>query len=104
MGKIVIEGRKKEPVEVSLVGKDYEITPPKTALAMKIAVQAKVFEDDPSKVKEAIDGWVQKAFGKKVAKDIEKRLDDENDLLDFEDIMELMEALMEAGADGNPTS
>ena len=100
---IEIKADPRTPIKVSLVGVDYELNPPKSALAIKLAVQAKTAGDDPTLVLQAIDEWVDKAFGKKNATAVRKRLDDENDDLDTPHLMQLMEAVIEASS-GNPTS
>lgn len=95
MVEINIDAKPVEPIHVNLVGKGYEITPPKAALAMRMATEAKLFADDPSKMIEVLNAWIRRAFGDKAEK-IQRRLDDEDDALDIFHIMELMEAVTEA--------
>lgn len=96
-----------EPVpkmSVKLVGVDYMISPPKSSLAIKLAVQAKtVGKDDPEKILDVLDEWLVKAFGKAGLKKVKARLDDPEDLLDTPHLMQLMEAVVEATT-GDPTS
>jgi hypothetical protein len=103
MTEIVITAEPLDLIPVSLVGVTYQIKPPKSSLALKLAVRAKTAEDDPSLMMEAIDEWVDKAFGKEEAENVRARLDDEDDVLDFPHIMALMEAVIERTT-GNPTS
>ena len=101
---IVIEAEPVSGIPVTLVGKDYMINQPKSALSMRMAVESKKAGDDPGKVFEILDVWIDKAFGKENAKKVRKRLDDENDLLDIQHVMTLMEKIIEVQTDGNPTS
>lgn len=98
---IVTEGRKK--ILISLIGVEYEITPPKTIVGLRMAIRAKAAADDPALMMEALDDWIVRAFGKVVAKTIQKRLESEDDDLDFQHITELMQAVVEQ-VTGNPTS
>lgn len=101
MSDITIDADPVSTVSVKLVGKEYDITPPKAALAMRLAVEAKLYQDDPSKMAEVLEVWMKRAFGEKVEK-VQKRLDDEKDLLDITHIMALMEKVIEKQT-GNPT-
>ncbi len=76
--------------------------PPKTALAMRLAVDAKLHQDDPSKMLDVLNMWMSRAFGKDVVK-VQKRIESADDLLDITHIMSLMEAVIEQQT-GNPTS
>jgi hypothetical protein len=100
---ITIEATPIEPIDVTLVDKKYTIVPPKAALAMRLAVESKLYEDDPAKMAEVLGVWIKKAFGDKAAK-IQARLDDEDDLLDIVHIMTLMEKVIEHQMDEDPTS
>lgn len=93
-----------QPVEVNLVGTVYTVTPPKSALAFKVAVYAKTHAEDAEVQLKALHEWIDKAFGKTQAAKVKKRLEDSNDLLDYEHIGTLMEKVSEAVAAGNPTS
>lgn len=84
------------PIEVVLVGVDYKIQPPKSSLALKLAIRAKTAGEDPTLMLEAIDEWINKAFGKTNGAKIKKRLDDPDDLLDINHVMQLMEKIVEA--------
>lgn len=90
-----------EIIPVELVGVKYEVKSPKTALALRIGVEAKQAGDDPARMMEAIGTWVRIAFGAKVAPGVMARLDDPDDDLDISHVMKLMDALVER-ATGNP--
>ena len=100
---ISIEADPRAPVVINLVGLEYTVKPPKTALAMKLAIAAKQAEDDPTSMMAAVDQWISLAFGKTNAAKIQKRLESNDDDLDFPHIMKLKESLIEL-ATGNPTS
>jgi hypothetical protein len=102
-GPISITAEAVEPIEVSLVGVDYMVNPPKAAFAMRMAVEAKLYEEDPAKMAQAIDGWMKKAFGPEY-EPVLKRLNDEEDLLDVGHIMLLMEKIIEVQTEPDPTS
>jgi len=103
MSDITIKAEPVGTIHIELVGKEYDIKPPKAALAMRIAFEAKIYQDDPAKLGEVINAWIDRAFMDKAEK-IRKRLDDEDDLLDIVHIMALMEAVIEKQTDPNPTS
>jgi hypothetical protein len=102
-GPITIPVTKREPIDVTLGDKKYKVIPPKAAFAMKLAIQNKVFQDDPTQMLGLLDEWMKKAFGTKYAA-IQKRLDDDADELDITHIMQLLEQMMEVQADPDPTT
>jgi len=104
MKPITIDADPVEQIEVNLVGVPYQINPPKAALAMRLAVEAKTMGEDPSAVNAVMDSWMDKAFGKSTAKAVRKRLEDDKDLLDIQHVMLLMEKIIEAQTEANPTS
>lgn len=104
MDEINIQANPVKVLPIKLVGQDYEITPPKAALAMRMAVESKLFEEDPGKMIDVLNAWVSKAFGPKVAAKVQKRIEDEDDLLDITHIMQLMEKVTEAQLEGDPTT
>lgn len=103
--RIVIEAEPVEKITVSLVGKDYLLTPPKGALGLGLARRAE--EAKAAGNVEAIWGevisWLTSAVGAKQAARIQARLDDPADLLDIIHIVNLMERVTEA-VTGSPTS
>jgi hypothetical protein len=101
---IEVEAKAREKVPVKLGGVQYDILPPKWALSMKMAVQARTTgKDDPTVMFDTVWEWVDKAFGVAGGKAIRKRIDDEKDPLDLPHLMELMEKVTEGEAE-NPTS
>lgn len=88
---------------VELVGIVYEVTPPKSSLAMKLAVRAKTSGDDPSLMVDTLYEWVDSAFGDE-APAVRARLEDPKDLLDIIHISKLMEVIVKETTGGNPTS
>jgi hypothetical protein len=101
---IVIDAEPVKPLTVRLVGETYKITPPKSSLAIKLAVQAKtVAKQEPEKVLEVMDEWIDQAFGPRAAEKVRARFEDPKDLLDITHVMGLMEKVIEAST-GDPTS
>lgn len=103
MTKISIGADARETIDVNLVGVEYKIIPPKSALALKVAEEAKKAGDDPSKALSALELWVAMATNKKTATAMMERLQDPEDLLDVQHLSELISAVTEQVA-GNPTS
>lgn len=102
MTELVINAEPIEAINLTLVGEQYKIKPPKSALAMKFATQAKQAGEDPGKLMEAIGEWVKMAFGKDASK-VMARLDKPEDDLDVQHIMTLMQKIMELQT-GDPTT
>ena len=102
--EITIDAQPVGTIVVNLVGVKYNVKPPKTAIAMKFAVQAKVFKDEPEKIMEVMTEWMDKAFGKAISKKVQKRLENEADDLDIPHVMALMEKIIEVQTEGDPTS
>ncbi len=50
MSDITINAAPLETIHVILVDKEYDILPPKTALAMRLAVDAKLHQDDVNRL------------------------------------------------------
>lgn len=106
--RIEIDAEPRADIPVNLVGVEYTIRPPKgsTAIAMaKQARQAEKSDDEDSALKswELIEDWVSKAFGKKKAGEIQKRLDDPDDELDVPHLSQLISKVSEQMT-GNPTT
>jgi hypothetical protein len=93
-----------DAISVELVGKKYMLKPPKSALALKVGVKAKQASEDPSQMLEALDEWLTAAVGAKNVAAIHKRLDDPNDLLDYQHITQLMNLVLERSSKVPPTS
>jgi len=93
-----------KPVTVGMgEGFEYIVTPPKSTIAIALAGKIKLAGDDPQKLMEEMEGWIEKAFGKKQAPKVIARLQDEEDGLDIKHIIELMQELAEVST-GDPTT
>lgn len=124
MALIEIEADDVELIPVKLVGVEYLVNPPKTALTMGMArsfsgIDLGKTKKDASdaekaeaqkrakkaadKTQKAIDTWILQAFGRETAEKIQKRLMDPEDRLDTKHLMSLMQALAEEET-GNPTT
>lgn len=104
MADIVIKASPNKPVLVDLVGIEYKVKPPKMSLlavvAKAAAAQGKENEGG-TKVIEHVENLVKLMFGASAAK-VLARLEDAADDLDYQQIMDTAEAVIEAS--GNPTS
>ena len=98
-GPIEITAEPQNQIQVKLVGVDYLVTPPKAALAIKMATQARNAARDPEKGLEAMWEWLRIAFGDEESQHVQARLDDPSDLLDIEHVAKLMEAVIERSVD-----
>lgn len=101
--RIEIVAQPREQITVNLVGEEYLVDPPKGTYGIKLAQRAKEAGDDTDASWALIEGWVQKAFGKKQSKKVLERLMDDDDDLDVPHIMQLIEALAET-VTGDPTT
>jgi len=101
---IPITAKPRRIISVDLVGVRYDVKPPKGALALTLGRAAKKASTDPEQGMRAMMDWLTMAVGSENAEAIEKRLNDLNDELDFEHIGDLIKAVTEAGANGNPTT
>lgn len=99
---IVIDAEPVEPLEVTLVGKEYKVVPPKASSLMAISDQAKG-KDENDMGMDDIQAFVEALFQKKDVAPVMKRLRDQKDLLDVDHVMTLMEKVMEE-VQGNPTT
>lgn len=91
-------------VEVNLVGQVYNVVPPKSGTAMRIAWLAADKNADPDIVFQALDAWLDKAFGDQADEVRHRIYEDEEDPLDFGHLMTLMEKLIEVQNGGLPTT
>jgi hypothetical protein len=101
---LTIAADPKATIPIDLVGVRYEVKPPKAALALRIAVEAKQAGDDPELVLSAIGTWVRMAFGEEDGRKVMARLEDADDDLDFPHVMILMDALIKRVTGNPPTS
>lgn len=99
---ITIDAEPVEPLEVTLIGKEYKVIPPKASALMAISDTMKGKEEDDMGLND-IKGFVEILFQKKDVPGVMKRLTDTSDRLDVDHIMKLMEKVMEAVQE-NPTS
>lgn len=100
--------RKVTTIPVNLVGELYEARIPKTAVAIKFARVARETEGLGGSAQglamlDAINEYLVKVFGEEIADKIHERMDDEDDALDIHHLSELINALSEYAASGNPT-
>lgn len=100
-------GGGREPVRIQFacdVGTDvvYTVRPPKAALALRMAQQAKRAGSDSGGMVDVLYDWINRAFGRD-APEIMERLDADDDTLDLPDVMKLMEVLGERAAGVPPT-
>jgi hypothetical protein len=99
---ITIDAEPKKKVNIKLIGQNYSVNMPKASLAIRITQQARS-ADQGEKAFESLNTWMDAAFGARQVAAVRKRLDDPDDDLDLDHIMQLMNALLEAGS-GNPTT
>ena len=100
---LLIAARKRKRRRVNLVGTVYEFTAPKTWASIGIAQAGKRAEEDPEGMFRAIGEWIVMGFGQEAGAAILGRLSDPEDDLDLDSLMTLIQKVMEASADGNPT-
>lgn len=104
-------GDRPEPIKVNLVGKQYEVIPPKMNMTLQLMRKATsvtskgdtASEADALQALDGVDHWLSIAFGEKQTAAIQTRLQDPQDALDFKHLMSLMEALMERQNNLPPT-
>lgn len=91
-------------IDLLLVGKKYKINRIKPAVALRMARLAKGGATELEMV-EALDELIVKVFGEKDAKEVQNRLEDPKDALDYDHISELLRAMMttKSGEEENPT-
>lgn len=99
---ITISAVPKKKIPVDLIGVRYQVTPPKSSLAIKISQQVRT-PDDADDAFTTLGEWIDIAFGKQAAVKVRNRLEDPDDDLDLEHIMQLMNLLMETEAGAPPT-
>ncbi len=95
----------RKPLNVSLVGVDYTITPPKAALAIEMAKDiSKAKNKKPEEVMDTLYEWLGMCMDDEGVAAIRKRLMDPKDDLDIPHVTELLGAVMERITDNPPTS
>lgn len=101
MADIVINASPSKAFSVDLVGIEYAVRPPKMAVLAVVAKAAAQKSDGGATIKHIED--LVKIMFKKSATEVLARLADSDDELDYQQIMDTAEAVIEA-ATGNPTS
>lgn len=96
---INIEAEPVEVLDVTLVGKEYKIRPPKAATLMEITSGMEGKDDDDMSLDE-LQKFIDVLFSKTDAKAVQKRLLNREDNLDIGHIMKLMNAVMEEATKG----
>lgn len=100
-----VKASQRKTMQVDLVGVTYQIRIPKTYAMLRFAALSQTTDDmDMSAMVEAMNAWIKQAFGKEGTEQVHERLGDPDDDLDIDHIMQLMEAVAEASAPGNPTT
>lgn len=106
MAEIVIKASPSKALDVNMVGIDYKVKPPKMAVLAaiaKVASQQKGSKNvDSGAIIEHIENIVKLMFNRQ-APAVLTRLADVTDDLDYQQIMDTAEAVIEAST-GNPTS
>ncbi len=100
---ITIDAEPVQPLEVTLVGKEYKVIPPKASALMAISDQAKG-KDENDMGLDDVKSFVEALFEKKDVNPIMKRLTDSTDRLDVDHIMTLLEKVMETVQEHPTTS
>lgn len=99
-------GASRGTIEVNLVGVTYNVRVPKGISTMVFAQKLQELQGDENnaeKLLETLEEWLVGTFGDEDGNAIVARLYDDQDDLDFTQVMELMEALIER-ATANPST
>nr|DAK36789.1 MAG TPA: hypothetical protein [Caudoviricetes sp.] len=102
MADIVIKGKSRKTLTVDLVGVEYKVRVPKSAIALVLAKDMKEAGDDPEALQLAMGRWARVLFGKETGNEIMKRMTDPEDDVDIDDLGEVIKQIMETT--GNPTT
>lgn len=102
MADIVIKGKARKTLTVDLVGVEYKVRVPKSAIALVLAKDMKEAGDDPEALQVAMGRWARVLFGKENGNKIMKRMTDPEDDVDIDDLGEVIKQIMETT--GNPTT
>ena len=103
MDPIVIVASPSAPIDLELVGVSYKIKQPKSMSQVSLSVLMAEAQDDPRKLRQAIDTWVRSTFSKTDSPGIMARLEDCDDALDIIHLTQLTTVLMEAVTGLPPT-
>lgn len=103
MATITIPGKARKSITVELVGTEYKVRPPKSAVAIFLSQALKDSGDDAEKMIERLAKWCHVLFGKETGAEVIKRLKSPTDDLDISDLTDLITAVMEDAGE-NPTT
>lgn len=103
MATITIPGKTRKSVTVELVGTEYKVRPPKTAVAIFLSQALKDAGEDSEKLIDGLAKWCLVLFGKETGAEVIARLKNPADNLDIPDLTDLISAVMEEAGDNPPT-
>jgi hypothetical protein len=103
--KIVIRANARKRLPVELVGTDYRVKPPKMGVLAAIlkTVSEKQAKEQGADILKHMDNLVKIMFGPAATKVLARLADPEDDL-DYQEIMDAAEAVMEAQDPENPST
>lgn len=103
MANITIPGKTRKSITVDLVGTEYKVRPPKSAVVIFLSQALKDSGDDAEKLIEGLSKWCHVLFGKETGAEVIKRLKSPSDDLDISDLTDLITVVMEDAGE-NPTT
>lgn len=103
MATITIPGKTRESITVELVGTEYRVRPPKTAVAIFLSQALKDAGEDSEKLIDGLSKWCHVLFGKETGAEVIARLKSLADDLDIPDLTDLISAVMEEAGENPPT-
>lgn len=103
MATITIPGKTRKSITVELVGTEYKVRPPKTAVAIFLSQALKDAGEDAEKLIDGLSKWCRVLFGKETGAEVITRLKNPADDLDIPDLTELISAVMEEAGENPPT-
>lgn len=103
MATIKIPGKTRKSITVELVGTEYKVRPPKSAVAIFLSQALKDSGDDAEKMIDGLAKWCHVLFGKETGAEVIARLKNPADNLDIPDLTDLISAVMEEAGENPPT-
>ena len=103
MATITIPGKTRKSLTVELVGTEYKVRPPKTAVAIFLSQALKDAGEDAEKLIDGLSKWCRVLFGKETGAEVIARLKSSADDLDIPDLTALISAVMEEAGENPPT-
>lgn len=103
MATITIPGKTRKSITVELVGTEYKVRPPKTAVAIFLSRALTDAGEDAEKLIDGLSKWCHVLFGKETGAEVVKRLKSPSDDLDIPDLTDLISAVMEEAGENPPT-